>query len=234
MIRQELKRPLNSTSSRALKLTIGLICAALSASVTHATLMKASTLSELVSRSDYVVRVKVRETEVRRVGGRHLSEHRLSLLALYYKRAGAPAPTDLTLQTLGGTLNGLSQRVAGSPSLQRGEELIALLSCGAQPTQSEAGHQSARCRLVGMGQGLWRATERRDEHGAPLWAPSLEGLRFQGGSQGGSEGGSEGEGLTPLSLSELLKRLAALQTTAPTQDAEQSLSPSLSEPTVQP
>ena len=226
MIRQELKSPLSSPPNHALKLIIGCICAALSATVTHATLMKASTLSELVSRSDYVVRVKVSATEVRRVGGRHLSEHRLSLLALYYKRAGAPAPTDLTLQTLGGTLNGLSQRVAGSPNVELGEELIALLSCGAQAAQSEATHQSARCRLVGMGQGLWRATERRDEHGAPLWAPSLEGLRFRGGV--------EGEGLKPLSLTELLKRLSSLQAAAPTQAAEQRGGPSLSEPTVQP
>jgi hypothetical protein len=154
-------------------LALGVITSSLS--VSSATVMSPLNLAQLTQQTDYVVRVRVTQTVVRRVGGRHISAHQLKLLKLYDKAPQTPAPLELTLETLGGSYQGLQQRVAGSPSVQVGEEVIMFLTCpqaGPQVTQ----HARVRCRLTGMGQGLWRSTQ--SETGEERWAPSVEGIIF--------------------------------------------------------
>lgn len=169
-----------------------------------ATVMLPQTLENLVQQADYIVRVKVTKTIVRREQGRHISAHSLKLIRLYDKAAQAPAPTSLTLETLGGVYQGLQQKVSGSPMLKVGEEVIMLLTCPKQTVSNEvpnepstASHHHARCRLVGMGQGLWRMASV-NQSSEELWSPSLEGLNF---AQGGKTVTSP---LKPRSLQSLL------------------------------
>ena len=185
-----------------------------------AALMTPVSLHQLITQADYIARVQVQETSVRREGGRHISTHTLKLLALYDKAPSAPSPTSLTLETLGGSYQGLQQRVSGSPQLKQGEELIVFLRCAAHgvraPALKSAQHQGARCRLVGMGQGLWRAqrTPHSDPQGQP-WAPSLEGISFMKG------GALIESALKPMSLSALLQAIREAQRQGPGQDLGQ-------------
>ena len=188
------------------QLALAVCLAILSMSVSSATVMRPLTLIQLTQQADYVVRVRVTQSVVRREGGRHISAHQLKLLKLYDKATQAPAPLDLTLETLGGSYQGLQQRVAGSPNIQVGEEVIMFLTCPQAEAQS-AQHVHARCRLTGMGQGLWRSTQ--SETGEERWAPSTEGLIFM---QGASEASSP---LKPRPLQDLLALISKARQVTP-------------------
>lgn len=167
-----------------------------------ATIMTPQSLEQLTAQADYVARVKVIQSAVRRDRGRHISVHQLKLLRLYDKAPHVPAPVSLVLETLGGSYQGLQQRVPGSPSLRRDEEVIVFLTCPrAEPQQDVAPsqHLAARCRLTGMGQGLWRLSGA--QAGEELWSPSLEGLHFM------RQGVATSSPLKPHPLSALLAQV---------------------------
>ena len=144
--------------------------------------MKPYALSELWSESQVVARGSVIATRVYRERGRIWTEFTLapSEAPMRDRRDSTTSRRDVVnFALLGGTLDGITQVIPGTPRLTVGQELIVFLRCRAAQS----------CSPVGLGQGIWtpqreeaRGEERgeeRDEEGN-LWAPMTRDVVWVG------------------------------------------------------
>ena len=92
----------------------------------HATVAKRATVESLTRQADLVARVVVRAQEVPKERGPHGEIYTRSSLEVLELLKGE-APATLTLQQLGGTLDGLTLAVSGSASLAVGQEAVLFL-----------------------------------------------------------------------------------------------------------
>lgn len=108
-----------------------------------ATTLRPLSLAELAAGADTVVRGRVGEAEVTRSerSGRILTRTRVEVLETLKGRADAT----LTVEQLGGRLEGQTLRVPGDAQLERSEEVVLFLRCAGKP----------RCHLYGLGLGKY-------------------------------------------------------------------------------
>ena len=166
---------------------IGLsICCALF-QVGYSTTMKSYTLSRLGQASDMIVLAKVLEVRTARIKGRIFTYSTIDILHTLQDKAPS-SKVRLIVRTLGGTIDDLTQYVAGVPVLQVGEEALFFLRCSGQAMGSGQvigadqvihDNKTRLCDLVGFGQGLWRTTDV-DAEGNSLFTPSLAGMTLVG------------------------------------------------------
>ena len=178
---------LNRVMKSLNRIIIGLsICCALF-QVGYSTTMKSYTLSRLGQVSDMIVLAKVLEVQTARIKGRIFTFSTIDILRTLQDKAPS-SKVRLIVRTLGGTIDDLTQYVAGVPVLQVGEEALFFLRCSGQVVGSGQvigadqvihGNKTRLCDLVGFGQGLWRATDV-DVEGNSLFIPSLEGMTLVG------------------------------------------------------
>lgn len=115
----------------------------------RATSMPERTADEVVADSELVIEATVLSARVARVGGR-LVTYRVVRVDKVLKAAlpaGTPAPSSVTVVLPGGELDGIGQRVAGTPELVVGGRYLLCLSAPVL--------QGART-VVGLWQGVWR------------------------------------------------------------------------------
>lgn len=153
-------------------------------STSSALTMVPYSLAELHQEADIIVRGSVSQTRAYRSGGRIFTEVTLTVSAPLLKgtlKGAVEGQSERALarfSLLGGSLDGLTQKVPGSPQVKLGDELIAFLRCD----------QAQRCAPVGIGQGLWRPLNAH-------WIPLTASVEWVG----------EGKPLTRLSLDQLTR-----------------------------
>src|SRR5688572_28220544 len=109
------------------------------------------TLDEIVSQSDVVVRVTVVASSTRWVGRRIVTFHELRVDDVLRANGNAKSPSIMTLALPGGVVDGIGQRVAGTPELRAGSSYVLCLS-----KEMSLGKASDRGRaLVGLWRGAW-------------------------------------------------------------------------------
>lgn len=140
-------------SMRATFFFAGALAATLSAAVAlgsapaRATTMPERSPAEVAQESALVVEATVVSEEVRRVGGRLVTVRELQVHEVVRSSESAAAPARLSLVLPGGELEGLGQRVAGTPALRVGGRYLLCLS---------APVLDAARTVVGLWQGVWR------------------------------------------------------------------------------
>lgn len=140
-------------SMRATFLCAGALAATLSAAVglgsasARATTMPERSPAEVAQASALVVEATVLSEEVRRVGGRLVTVRELQVHEVLRSSEGAAAPARVSLVLPGGELEGIGQRVAGTPRLKEGARYVLCLS---------APVLGAARTVVGLWQGVWR------------------------------------------------------------------------------
>jgi hypothetical protein len=159
----------------------------------HATVAKRATLESLTRQADLVARVVVREQVVPKERGPRGEIYTRSTLEVLELMKGEAPPT-LTLQQLGGTLQGVTLAVSGSARLLVGQEVVLFLK------RDEA---LPLVYLLSLAQGAYFVGP------APAHALSqdLRGVTFYAGAQ---EGGAKGA-LRPLDAPEPTLTLDALR-----------------------
>jgi hypothetical protein len=158
------------TSGRRLFSAFAIACAlALTPPRADATVMVKLSPEELVSQSDFVVRVVVgpQSTRWNEDQTRILTLTRLTVRE-YLKGNGAP---ELTLRQFGGTLEGMTLTVPGDGHLRPGEEAVLFLRRGVGVVYLTAMAQSVY-EVVPTQQG---PVVRRDLHDVEFASPSARG-----------------------------------------------------------
>jgi hypothetical protein len=135
-------------------------------SVGRATSVVAPTFRELVTEAQVIVRAKVKEVRCAWVDSPKGRVIKTYVAFEVVKRLKGEPPDDLTLQFLGGEIDGQTMRIAGMPQFVVGQTELVFV----------AGNGRRFCPHIGMMHGRYRvhrdATSRRDyvarDDGVPL------------------------------------------------------------------
>lgn len=136
-------------------LTLGALMVA--APAARATTMPERSPEQVAALSELVVEATVISSRVERTGGRLVTVREVRVGEVL--RSALPAdvvlPRVLTVVLPGGELDGLGQRVAGTPSLQVGQRYLLCLS---------APFWRGARTVVGLWQGVWRVDDAGGVH----------------------------------------------------------------------
>lgn len=130
-----------------------------------ATVVARASIADLRDEATHVVHARVVDRAVvPTFGPRGEIRTRTTLRVLTYLKGAGPAT--LTVQQLGGTLDGLTMHVEGNARLEPGDEVVAFLDVDAMADLAY---------VVGLAQGVWHVDRTP---GALRVARDLEGLAF--------------------------------------------------------
>jgi hypothetical protein len=120
-------------------------------------------IEEMTRRSDLILRGKVLSIDVEEEPETHLIYQKVSISPIEVYKGNANG--EIEIYVMGGTLNGLTADVPGSPQFELGEEVLVFLT----------NYKGEMKWVFGLSEGKFRI-EYRDE--GPVAVRSLGGIRF--------------------------------------------------------